>query len=163
MAERDERGRFISSGNPAGRPRGSQNKINREIRELIREALDQEGGSQYLRQAARENPAAFLSLVGRLVPAEIKGVIESDVVINVVTGISADAPGSGDWEKHYHLAEQRKAELPGEPPPKALAAGPQLVREPVCVPDPAPARRDPESDTDPAGEREKLVLDLTPP
>ena len=66
MAERDELGRFISSGNPAGRPRGSENKINREIRELIREALDQEGGSRYLRRAARETPVAFLALIGRL-------------------------------------------------------------------------------------------------
>ena len=41
MAERDESGRFEAgtSGNPVGRPRGAANRLNREIREMLRQAL----------------------------------------------------------------------------------------------------------------------------
>ena len=93
-AERDESGRFAvgTSGNPAGRPRGAANKLNREVREMLRQALEEEGGVEYLRWAARNQPAAFLSLLGRLLPAEIKASIDHEglptVTIRDYTGMS---------------------------------------------------------------------------
>ena len=85
MPERGSDGRYVkgSSGNPAGRRRGAVNKLNQEIRELIRQALDEEGGAEYLRWAAREHPVAFLSLLGRLVPAEIRGALEIVPVVSI--------------------------------------------------------------------------------
>ena len=57
-----------------GRPKGSQDKINREVAELVREALEKahpDGAVAYLAQQANKSPAAFLALVGRLMPTRI--------------------------------------------------------------------------------------------
>ena len=110
-----------------GRKKGTPNRLSREVRELIREALDQEGGTRYLRKAARENPVAFLALVGKLLPQEFKGIVESDVVIHVNTGIEG-SPGSR-WADNCQAEQQRKAELgPGEPPLEGSDAAIELAR-----------------------------------
>ena len=57
-----------ASGNPEGRKPGVPNQLTRELRDLIRHALEAEGGVEYLRWAARNQPTAFLSLLGRLIP-----------------------------------------------------------------------------------------------
>ncbi len=97
MAERDENGRFVAgtSGNRAGRPRGAENKLNREVRELVRQALDEEGGVEYLRWAARMKPVAFLSLLGRLVPAEIRASLDATtlLILRDYTGVESEAYG----------------------------------------------------------------------
>jgi hypothetical protein len=54
-----------------GRPKGALNHITRDIREMIRGALEEAGGVAYLTAQARANPSAFLSLVGKIVPAEM--------------------------------------------------------------------------------------------
>ena len=76
-----------------GRKRGTPNRLGKEVRELVREALDRAGGAEYLLRAAKEQPQAFMSLLGRLVPSEIKGVIETDIKVVVTTGIPG-SPGS---------------------------------------------------------------------
>ena len=56
------------SGNPSGRPTGTPNKINASLKEMILAALEGEGGVEYLRQRARDLPAAFLALLGKVLP-----------------------------------------------------------------------------------------------
>jgi hypothetical protein len=67
----------ISSGKPpnagAGRPKGSLNKATKEIKELIINALDKAGGVDYLVRQADENPSAFMSLVGKVLPLQVNG------------------------------------------------------------------------------------------
>lgn len=57
----------------AGRPKGSVDKGNRLIREMIVQALDQVGGIEYLAQTAASHPAAFLSLIGKVMPIQVEG------------------------------------------------------------------------------------------
>jgi hypothetical protein len=54
-----------------GRPKGVPNKLTGDIREMIRSALEGAGGLSYLIAQAHANPSAFLSLVGKIVPAEM--------------------------------------------------------------------------------------------
>ena len=54
-----------------GRPKGVPNKINIEIRDMIRQALDAAGGVSYLTRQASANPVAFMGLVGRCMPSNI--------------------------------------------------------------------------------------------
>lgn len=70
----------MRKGNPnlkagPGRPKGSQNKVPKEIRAMLREALDNAGGAAYLTQQAKDNPTAFMTLVGKLIPAEVKATV----------------------------------------------------------------------------------------
>jgi hypothetical protein len=55
----------------AGRPKGALDKGNATIRQMIVEALDGAGGVQYLQDTAKSHPAAFLSLIGKVMPIEI--------------------------------------------------------------------------------------------
>lgn len=59
-------------GNPSGRPRGRLNKITADIRALILGALEEVGGRTYLVTQANANPNAFLALIGKLLPRDIK-------------------------------------------------------------------------------------------
>lgn len=62
-----------------GRPRGSRNKIPQELKAMILAALDDAGGKKYLAQQAIENPTAFLSLVGKILPHTINGTMNVSV------------------------------------------------------------------------------------
>jgi hypothetical protein len=65
--------RRVGDGTPGpGRPKGSQNKATKALKDMILGALDQAGGQAYLAAQAEENPAAFLTLIGKVLPSEIK-------------------------------------------------------------------------------------------
>lgn len=55
----------------AGRPKGALDKGNATIRQMIVQALDEAGGVAYLKTAAASHPAAFLSLIGKVMPIEV--------------------------------------------------------------------------------------------
>lgn len=57
----------------AGRPKGSVDKGNAMIREMIVQALDNLGGVKYLEETAISHPAAFMSLLGKVLPTQITG------------------------------------------------------------------------------------------
>ena len=64
-------GRF-AKGNP-GKPKGAKTKNTALIRDMIVQALDDAGGVAYLVNAARENPTAFLGLIGKVMPVQVEG------------------------------------------------------------------------------------------
>lgn len=81
----------------AGRPKGSVDKGNALIREMIVDALDTVGGVEYLAEIARSHPTAFLSLVGKVMPIQLTGdgggPLQGHVTLEVV-GIPG-APAAG--------------------------------------------------------------------
>lgn len=56
-----------------GRPKGTQNKLTKQVKEMILGALDDAGGQDYLARQADENPTAFLTLVGKVLPLQLTG------------------------------------------------------------------------------------------
>lgn len=54
-----------------GRKAGTQNRLTRELKDLILGALNDAGGQAYLLTQARENPTAFLTLVGKVLPMQV--------------------------------------------------------------------------------------------
>lgn len=72
------------SGNPAGRPAGSKNKLNVALRELVLGALERAGGEDYLLKVAQTNPTAFLALVGKCLPSRAEGAVAQPPVSIVV-------------------------------------------------------------------------------
>lgn len=64
------------SGNPDGRPKGEPNKITAALKDMILGALNaahEDGGQAYLTVQAKENPTAFLTLVGKVLPLQVAG------------------------------------------------------------------------------------------
>ena len=62
---------------PSGSRKGVPNKISADVRAMILAALEQAGGEDYLLAQARDNPRAFLSLLGRILPTQVTGKMAS--------------------------------------------------------------------------------------
>jgi hypothetical protein len=85
---------LIGKGKPGpGRPKGLPNKTTQALKDMILTALDgahPEGGVGYLKQQANNNPTAFLSLVGKVLPMTVAG--DPDNPVLNVTRIELVAP-----------------------------------------------------------------------
>jgi hypothetical protein len=55
-----------------GRRKGTPNKITRDIRDMVVAALNKAGGVKYLTDQAQKNPAAFMTLVGKVLPLQVQ-------------------------------------------------------------------------------------------
>lgn len=71
--EKDATGRRLPPNAGKGRPKGSQNKLTADVKAMILAALDKAGGAEYLLKQAQQNPNAFLTLVGKVLPMTIAG------------------------------------------------------------------------------------------
>lgn len=73
----------IGEGKPGpGRPKGVPNKINGQLRDMILQALDGAGGVEYLQKQAEQNPNAFMSLIGRVLPLQVSGEDGGDIKVS---------------------------------------------------------------------------------
>jgi hypothetical protein len=59
----------------SGKKKGQQHKTTWELKEMIRQALDESGGINYLKRQAAVNPNAFMTLVGKIIPSEIRNQV----------------------------------------------------------------------------------------
>lgn len=59
-----------------GRTKGKPNKITADLRAMIEGALSDAGGRDYLASQAKESPAAFLNLVGKLLPKDMNVAVD---------------------------------------------------------------------------------------
>lgn len=64
-----------------GSRRGRPNKLTKELKEMILGALDDAGGQAYLQRQANESPAAFLTLIGKVLPLQVNGDVGLTVEI----------------------------------------------------------------------------------
>ena len=55
-----------------GRPKGAVNKVTKALKDMILGALDAKGGQKWLEAQMDENPGAFLTLLGKVLPQDIK-------------------------------------------------------------------------------------------
>ena len=72
-----------------GRPRGSLNRLNASLKEMILGALRDAGGRNWLAQQAQENPVAFMALLAKLLPLELKqeSAQPEQLTIRVIGGL----------------------------------------------------------------------------
>jgi len=80
----------------AGRPKGMENKVTKELKDMILGALDDAGGQEYLRQRALDTPGPFMALVGKILPKNIDANISGDVRITSITRTIVNAAGNKD-------------------------------------------------------------------
>jgi hypothetical protein len=69
-----------------GRPPGTPNKVTKELKDMILQALDDSGGVDYLVQRANDpkTASAFLSLIGKVLPMQVTGDPENPVGISII-------------------------------------------------------------------------------
>lgn len=70
---------------PKGKPRGGSrkgkpNKVTKALKDMILGALDDAGGQKYLLEQARTNPAAFMTLIGKVLPQDINAKVAQAVL-----------------------------------------------------------------------------------
>jgi hypothetical protein len=106
-----------------GRPKGATNTMTRSLREMILGALDKAGGQDYLTAQAHKNPAAFLALVGRVLPREPPAPEPPPVItLNFGTTLKPRQPPIEDPERSI----EHVIVSPAEPPaPKLLQSSRQ--------------------------------------
>lgn len=83
-------GKF-GKGNP-GKPKGAVNKTTSDLKEMILTALSKAGGIEYLARQANEKPAAFLALVGKVLPMQIAGDSDNPVALAVTVRYVKPSP-----------------------------------------------------------------------
>lgn len=73
MTDVKKTGRKLPPG--PGRPKGSQNKNTKQLKDMILGALDQAGGEKYLLDCAQDPKLApsFMTLVGKVLPTTLQG------------------------------------------------------------------------------------------
>lgn len=68
-----------------GRIKGTPNKLTKDLKEMILGALDEAGGQNYLLEQSRKNPAAFLTLLGKVLPTTLAG--DAQAPLHTVTRV----------------------------------------------------------------------------
>jgi hypothetical protein len=83
-------GKF-GKGNP-GKPKGAVQKNTKELKDMILTALSNAGGVDYLERRANDpkTAAAFLSLVGKVLPMTIAGTGDNGALIVEITRFGPD-------------------------------------------------------------------------
>ena len=78
------RGQHLRGKKPlgSGRKKGSQNKLTVNLKMAVEEAFNKLGGATWLVRVAQKDPAAFCSLLGRLIPKQVEqsGSIDVNVL-----------------------------------------------------------------------------------
>lgn len=72
-AARKKKLNAVPRGRGGGRPKGSPNKLTQDVKLLILTALEKAGGLDYLVRQARDNPNAFMALLGKIIPMQVTG------------------------------------------------------------------------------------------
>lgn len=83
----------------AGRPKGAVSQETADIKAMVIGALQAVGGTDYLAARAIDSPAAFLTLVGKILPLQLTGDPDSPVQF-VIRGPSP-VESATDWLKAH--------------------------------------------------------------
>lgn len=78
-----------------GRRKGALNKNTKQIKDMILGALSNLGGQRYLAEQAQENPAAFMTLLGKVLPMQVTGADGGPIEISRIECVIIDPPHRG--------------------------------------------------------------------
>lgn len=82
-------GRKKGTPKTGGRKKGTANKVTADVRAMVLTALEGVGGQEYLQQQARDNPSAFLTLVGKCLPTQMQGDQNNPLVAHINIGFGS--------------------------------------------------------------------------
>ena len=91
MTEKQTGGNMIGKGKPGpGRKKGVPNKVTTAVKDMILSALDKAGGEDYLVRQAEENPTAFMTLVGKVLPMDVNANLTAIGMPLITLGVQPD-------------------------------------------------------------------------
>ena len=74
-----------------GRQKGTPNKMTALLKDAILQAAENAGGTEgtvgYLQKQATENPAAFMGLLGKVLPTQHSGDPDNPIVVSGLIGL----------------------------------------------------------------------------
>jgi len=94
MAEDKPKRRKMPPNAGKGRKAGVPNKVTGDVKAMILGALEQAGGQQYLADQAEQNPGAFMALVGKVLPKDLKVDQQGNMTFTILTHVPDAEPGS---------------------------------------------------------------------
>lgn len=92
-----------NSANLKGRPKGSPNKMTREVREVIAEAFQKAGGMKAFVGWAKKHPTEFYKIYAKLLPLSV--AVGGDPNLPPIRGVLIewdDAPADQNHELNGH-------------------------------------------------------------
>ncbi len=69
-------GRPKGAPKTGGRKAGTPNKLNATVKQAIEAAFDKVGGADYLARMAEDQPAAFMTLLGKVIPTQVEAKVD---------------------------------------------------------------------------------------
>lgn len=103
VKETGKKPRRVGDGTPGpGRPKGSQNKTTAILKDAILQAAEaagnkvgSEGMVSYLTDQADKNPAAFMTLLGKVLPMQVTGDADNPLAVAHVVTLRGVAASGG--------------------------------------------------------------------
>lgn len=83
-------GRPKGTPRTGGRKKGTPNKLTRSIKEAIEASFEQVGGADYLARMADEQPAAYMTLLGKVLPTQIAANVEVIGMPSITLGVQPE-------------------------------------------------------------------------
>lgn len=77
-------GAFKKGDGRARKPKGAVTKVTADLKSMILGALNMAGGADYLYRQAEASPAAFMTLVGKVLPMQVQGDKDNPIVMRVI-------------------------------------------------------------------------------
>ncbi len=77
-----------------GRKKGVPNKVTGALKDMVLKALEGAGGVTYLQKQATDNPTAFLTLVGKVLPLQVTGKDDQPLIPASVTFVITQHPNA---------------------------------------------------------------------
>lgn len=74
---------YADGSRSGGRKKGTPNKTTTRLKDAIMKSFEQVGGEKYLARLAEEEPKAYATLLGRVLPAELSAKVEHDGEIKI--------------------------------------------------------------------------------
>lgn len=68
-----------------GSRKGVPNKLSADVKSMILAALDKAGGANYLLAQSQDNPTAFMTLVGKVLPLQLTGEGGGAIIIQATS------------------------------------------------------------------------------
>lgn len=75
-----------------GSRKGIPNKVTSEVKQMVLAALDGAGGVGYLIEQAHAKPAAFLALLGKVMPLQVTGADGDPLALAITVRYAKPTP-----------------------------------------------------------------------